>query len=167
MVFDAVRTCLVMLMIRSATVDDVPVSRQVICELDVYESETELVRTTERTFRVMGWQRRRVSRFDRRMGRRGCRLSEELAPDKQVLQVQEEDVVANSRAGSGKNGLADLIEDVSATAGTGTPGKVLDHSESSLRRALNLADRTASVNLARVLQLCVAEYELFPREGAK
>ena len=75
-------------------------------------------------------------------------------------------MVANSRAGCGKNGSADLIEDVSATAGTGTPGKVLDHTESSLRRALNLADRTASVNLARVLYLCVAEYELCPGEGA-
>jgi hypothetical protein len=59
-----------------------------------------------------------------------------------------------------KNGSADLIEDVSATSAAGAPGKVLDHTESSLSRALNLADRTASVNLARVLQLCVAESEL-------
>lgn len=47
--------------------------------------------------------------------------------------------------------LADLIEDVSATSGTGTASRVLDHTESSWHRGLNLEDRTASVNLARVL----------------
>ena len=46
-----------------------------------------------------------------------------------------------------KNGSADLIEDVGTAAATGAPGKVLDHTEASSRRALNLANRTASVNL--------------------